>query len=504
MTYLIGINLFNMKNEKLLLLSFLFIASFVACDEEDTIDAQPPAVDFNYDPRPAIAGEEVQFYANPMEGSGDIVSWHWEFGDPDGTTSNKRNPTFTYAAKGDYEARLLVTNEAGNAAEVKRSVNVAPLPFPANVVWSVSNNTEVGTNDGSSAPVIGDDGTIFYVESRGGAESSVVAVTDKGESGEIKWASAFGGELPNSPSIGPDGNIYINAWIDDKAISKINAQDGSIMWSGGIGTDVSNCTPAIDSEGNLYHGSRLQSPNGGVYSWSPTGEKRWEITGVGAFYSAPVISADEATVYFLNTNDGQIWAVNTADGSQKWDAPVGLGSGTHGSSLALDADGTIYYTTNEYIAAVTDNGATGEVKWSADVKGAAQSGVVIGPNGDLYAGTTTGLVALNPEDGSVNWTYSVETEESVPAVDVHGNIYIGTTIGELHVVNPEGEELRVLELGTGIVNSPTIADDGTVYIEALSNSTIVLYKIAVADSGPADSFWPMKGRNVKSTSLAKD
>lgn len=497
-----------MEKVKVIFLTFLLSVlsmAFYACEDEEVIDSQPPAVDFNYDPRPAIAGEEVQFYADPMEGSGDVVTWHWEFGDPDGTTSNKRNPRFTYATEGTYQARLVVTNAAGNAAEVRRTVNVDPLPFPANIVWSVSNNTEVrNINDGSSAPVIGDDGTIFYVESRGRASSSVVAVTDEGGTGKIKWASnAVGAELPNSPSIGPDGNIYINAWHDDFAINKINAQDGSLMWHQGINTDVSNSTPAIDSEGNIYHGSRLQSPNGGLYSWNSAGEKRWEITGVGAFYSAPVISADESTVYFLNTNDGQIWAVNTTDGTLKWDAPVGPGSGTHGSSLSLDADGTIYYTTNEYVAAVTDNGTTGEVKWSADIKDAAQSGVVTGPNGNLYVGSANGLVSLNPQDGSINWTYNVPVQESVPAVDVNGNIYVGTANGDLHIVSPEGEEQRILELGTGIVNSPTIAADGTVYVEAFSNSTIVLYKISVENSGPADSFWPMKGRNVKSTGSAK-
>lgn len=491
-----------MKIGKLLILSFLFSIAFVACEDDENVENMlPPRADFSFTPTAPIEGEEILFYADPERGSGEIATWYWTFGDPEASTSDKRNPYFTYANAGTYEVILKVMNSAGRSMEISRPVTVSPPPpdeFPANITWEFTTNTPVSNiNDGSSSPVIGDDGTIFYVESRAGSESKVVAVTDQGESAELLWASnAIGGELPNAPSIGPDGNIYINAWVDDFAITKLNAADGTIMWSGGIGTDVSNNTPAVDSQGNTYHGSRSQIPNGGVYSWSPTGEKRWEITGFGAFYAAPVISSDESTVYFLNTDNGEIWAVNTEDGSQKWESPVGLGSGIHGSSLSMDAEGTIYFTTNTHVVAVNDEGETGSIKWQTEVDDASNSGVVIGPQGDLYTGSMGGLLSINPSDGSLNWSYDAEIVESVPAVDVNGNVYVGTNDGNLIIVNSQGQILRELELGDDVVNSPTITDDGTVYVEATSNSTIKLYKITVADSGPAESPWPMKGQNV--------
>ena len=91
----------------------------------------------------------------------------------------------------------------------------------------------------------------------------------------------------------------------------------------------------------------------------------------------------------------------------------------------------------------------------------------------------------------------------MPAVDVNGNIYIGTTDGKLVVVNPEGMLLKEFQLGDGVVNSPTIADDGTVYIEAVAGNVIKLFKIAVEESGPAVSPWPMKGQNKKNTGQVK-
>ncbi|MFD2833087.1 PQQ-binding-like beta-propeller repeat protein, partial [Christiangramia antarctica] len=108
-----------------------------------------------------------------------------------------------------------------------------------------------------------------------------------------------------------------------------------------------------------------------------------------------------------------------------------------------------------------------------------------------------------PADGSVNWTYDAEIVESVPAVDVNGNVYVGSTDGFLYILNPVGGQIKALELGDNVVNSPTISEDGTVFVEASNNSVIKLFKISVDDSGPADSPWPMKGQNVKNTGLAQ-
>lgn len=498
-----------MKKIKNLILPFLVISLFFACDSDDEVaDTRPPSVDFNLTPSRPSAEEEILFYADPEEDSGEIATWSWSFGDSENSTSNKRNPYFTYDSAGTYEVVLTATNHAGDAVDVTKSVTVLPAPsndFPASIAWEFSTNTTVRSiNDGSSSPVIGDDGTIYYVESRATSESSVVAVTDGGETANLKWASnEVGGELPNAPSIGPDGNIFINSWVGSKAISKLSSEDGSIIWSGDIGTGVSNNTAAVDSQGNSYHGSRSQGANGGVFSWDADGEKRWEITDVGAFYAAPAISADEQTVYFLNTSSGKIWAVNADDGTEKWDSPVGLESGIHGTSLSIDADGTIYFTTNTHVVAVTDDGQTGSVKWQTEVNDASNSGVVIGPGGELFTGSKGGLLSLDPSNGDIIWSFEREIVESVPAVDENGNIYVGASNGFFYIVNSDGVQVKEMELGDNLVNSPTIADDGTVYVEAFDNSVIKLYKIAVENSGPADSAWPMKGQNVKNTGKAE-
>ncbi|MBA9076883.1 PQQ-binding-like beta-propeller repeat protein [Rufibacter quisquiliarum] len=498
-----------MRKILILFLALLAGVSLNACKDDDMDGLMAPAADFNFTPLKPVEGVKMLFYADPTEGSEKITEWHWSFGDGKNSTSNKRNPYFTYESPGTYEVVLTVKNAGGATTRVTKSVTVNKIPkFNYTKVWEFSNSTPVTKlNEGSSSPVIGDDGTVYYVEGQGNpvANSKVVAVTDLGATAQLKWATAVGNYIANAPSIGTDGSIYINTWDNTKSLYKLNGTDGSVMWMrGGSGLlGASNTTPAVDAQGNIYHGSRYTSPNGGFFSWTPGGDKRWQIVGVGSFFSSPVLSKDEATVYVYNATEGKLWAVNTTDGSRKWTESVGVGTAVHGTSLSMGADGTIYYTTNTHVVAITDNGATGAVKWSTAVTGAAQSGVVIGANGDLYTGSTLGLVCLNPADGTIRWTYAMSSNESVPAVDKEGRIYLGSTNGKLVVVNEEGILVSEIPLGDGNVNSPTITSNGTVYVEGVSGANIKLYKIAVEDSGPANSFWPMKGRNVKNTSQSK-
>lgn len=496
-----------MKNGKIVLFTCALAVGFSACENDDgPLDTDiGPLAEISFTPSEPIIGEEVSFNAEQLTGSTEITGWSWNFGDANSGSSNEKSPVFIYQEEGTYEVSLDVS-DATQAYNTTTSITVLGEPDMASIVWEYTTGTEVGgINDGSSAPVIDDAGVIYYVESRAGAESKIVAVTDAGESAALKWAAnVVGSELPNSPSIAPDGNILINAWSKDKTINKLSAVDGALLWSGNTGADQSNSTVAIDSQGNSYHSTRLTGGSGGMFSWSPNGELRWGIAANSSMYSAPAISADESTVYFLNTGNGQLHAINTADGSAKWTEPVGPGGGRHGSSLSIDADGTIYFTNEAYIAAITDEGETGAIKWQYEAD-AAQSGVVVGASGELYVGTTGGLLAMNPEDGSVNWTYfNAPALESVPAVDANGFIYTGTEDGRLVIVTPEGELAFELQLGDNAVNSPTIADDGTIYVEAMDGNKITLFKIAIEEAvGPADSAWPMKGQNRKSTGVAR-
>ena len=497
-----------MNKYKIFLTIIIFGSILLGCSSKENIEPieiiATPLVEFTYAPEIIRAGQEVSFNARFLTGSSVITSWKWNFGDEAQTTSANQNTSFTYLEEGTYTVTLTVSDK--NEAFTTLTENITVLErlsdsFEASVAWSFDNGTSMPNfNDGSSTPAIADDGTIYYLEGYGGSASRMVAVTDQGTMATKKWEYAPEFNLRNAPAIGPDGSIYIGVW-DANGIRKVRASNGSEIWAQPTGSGISNSTTAIDASGNVYVGTR----NEGIFSWDANGTERWkfkQLNGTG-YYASPALSSDGATLYAMKTN-GFLYAINTADGSAKWSEPLTLtGDGT-GSSLSIDSDGTLYYTTDTRIVAVTDNGADGTVKWSVEAVGANDSGVVIGADGTLYVGTSTGLRSLNPTNGAVNWEYEAIIKESVPAVDAAGNIYVGTADGKLLVVNASGELLKQFILTSEVVNSPVIADDGSVYVEGFSGSSITLFKINVKDGeGPADSPWPMKGQNKRNTALAR-
>lgn len=496
-------------NKYKIYLTAVIMSLFIACSDQDDIEPividPTPLIEFSFTPEEARVKQEVSFSGRWLTGSSVITSWRWNFGDAENSISNQQNAEFSYSEEGIYTVSLTAKDAEDDSLTVSKEIVIKeplPDPFEASITWTYNNETAVSNyNDGSSSPVIGDDGTIYYLESYAGAESKMVAVNDAGETATKKWEAALGYNLRNAPAMGPDGDLYIGAWSLE-ALNKVSAAAGSILWLGDTGSGISNSTAAIDDNGNVYFGTR----SAGIMSWSSGGELRWafnsDVSGA-RYYASPVLSADGQVLYAIITN-GELYAINTSDGTLKWNEPVPYtGDGT-GTSLALDDNGNIYLTSTDAVFAVEDQGENGVVKWSYTTSGANSSGVVVGEDNKIYTGSTAGLVSLNAADGTENWVYESPIEESVPAIDSKGNIYAGTTSGKLIVVNPEGELLKSLNLSENNVHSPTISSDGTVYVEAYDGAEITLFKIKVENGeGPADSPWPMKGQNRYNTGMAR-
>jgi PKD repeat protein len=84
-----------------------------------------PAAAFT--PPSCTAGVACQFQDSSSDPEGPIVTWNWEFGNQ--TTSKATNPSVTYLAAGSYSVTLTVTDGAGVADVISKSVTVNP---PAN------------------------------------------------------------------------------------------------------------------------------------------------------------------------------------------------------------------------------------------------------------------------------------------------------------------------------------------------------------------------------------
>lgn len=119
---------------------------------------------------------------------GSIVSWDWNFGDEQGT-STAQNPTYTYAAGGTYSVLLTVTDNEGATGSIGKDVTVidpngSPITLTAlgyknrgkhtvDLTWSGAttavdiyrdgNLITTTDNDGSYTDAIGGKGSATYV-----------------------------------------------------------------------------------------------------------------------------------------------------------------------------------------------------------------------------------------------------------------------------------------------------------------------------------------------------
>jgi outer membrane protein assembly factor BamB len=109
--------------------------------------------------------------------------------------------------------------------------------------------------------------------------------------------------------------------------------------NGNRGQDAigSAASATIGPDGTIYVGAN----NSNFYAVDPAGQQKWlyeaerELAGI---WTTAALSADSSTLYF-GANKGGIYALNTRDGSLKWQFPI---FASVYSSPALDARGTLY------------------------------------------------------------------------------------------------------------------------------------------------------------------
>ncbi len=94
-------------------------------------------------------------------------------------------------------------------------------------------------------------------------------------------------------------------------------------------------------------------------------------------------------------------------------------------------------------------------------------------------------------DGTVKWIFKAEKGmESSPAIGSDGTIYIGSHDNRLYAINPDGTERWHFQVGTGpvfsksgtagfdawkgVLSSPAIAKDGTIYFTSMSNKLFAI------------------------------
>ena len=90
-------------------------------------EPEPPVASFTYSPLSLQVNDSITFDASGCsDADGTIVSYIWDFGD--GDTSTSQNPTHTYNQEGAYTVTLTVTDDDG-LTDITR-VNIAEVVIP--------------------------------------------------------------------------------------------------------------------------------------------------------------------------------------------------------------------------------------------------------------------------------------------------------------------------------------------------------------------------------------
>jgi outer membrane protein assembly factor BamB len=227
------------------------------------------------------------------------------------------------------------------------------------VQWTVQTGPTL-----KSSPALGQDGTV-YVASMNGKVYAVAPPSDgSSEHGSVKWTfrfAEFPGKGPpvvsHSPPAGADG----------------------------FGTGAS---PTIGPDGTIYIGAN----NSNFYAISPEGQLEWmfeaqrEIAGI---WSTAALSADNMTLYF-GANKGGIYAVDRIDGSLRWQYPI---VGSIYSSPALDASQVLYTaSTVGHVFAI--DATNGHLIFDYDAQAPVWTAPAIRPDGSILIADRNGRVML--------------------------------------------------------------------------------------------------------------
>ena len=307
--------------------------------------------------------------------------------------------------------------------------------------------------------------------------------------------------LSASPSVGPDGTIYLPTYINQNnggkyADLKAINPNGTLKWNYTFKSGSYNYftgTPAIAKDGTIYAPGVIMLDSGWagfMLAINPDGTLKWNYTitdpisnqGSSYNYAPPAIGPD-GTIYFTGEVSyhgitGRLYALNP-NGTLKWQKTINQGYYTYlRTSTAVAKDGTIiiapfYYNNVDHTSVIYAFNPDGSEKWNFAYTHTWITGLAIANDGTIYAvgkyNGDKGIVYALNSDGTPKWNYTTNYPiDYNPVIGYDGTIYFGEGMvsDTLYALNPDGTIKWSLEVQP--VTSPVIGPDGTLYVGIVS------------------------------------
>jgi len=333
----------------------------------------------------------------------------------------------------------------------------------------------------ASSPSIGPDGTIYVGAGwyfQFSTDSSLYALNPDGT---LKWKFTTDRGIFSSPAIADDGTIYVGSMDRYLYAIEDSVTYGKLKWRSYTGHWVFG-SPVIGDDGSVYVGSL----NWVFWAYDPLGNVKWSDTAIWCFFSSAIID-DDGYIYVGN-KDHNLYAYNDLGTSfeYRWVHPVGTFFDGHNmdSSPAMAEDGTIYVGTDPYGAAGYDPilvdtnffaiNYDGSRKWAFVTGDGVESSPAIGENGTVYFGSYDSCVYALRDMGThaeLYWKYKTGGPvDASPTVGGDGTIYIGSRDSTMYAFNPDGSILWTYDVGQQIESSVTIAGDGRIYFGGMGGA----------------------------------
>ena len=305
--------------------------------------------------------------------------------------SSPGTPMVVYAAAASIFSSPIVTSD-GKIVVSTCSTNVATIDPSGSPIWTFP--LQPTYNEAAYGLTASTDGAIHVAVNDcpdiPGAQP--MHFYSLNPNGTVRWSDSQTG-MYGSPAIAADGTIYQGDELAN--IRAYNPSSGAVLWTTHV-CCFGNRSAALDSVGNLY-----VATDGGIFGslplWSlaPNGSLRW-VRGAGNFLSTTIGPGD--LVYTINSA-GTLFCYHT-DGSQCWGA-FSTGGSVAENSLAISSAGTVYAKTSQGLFAVNPNGTPA---WSGPFSPGGDTSLspsaVIDVSGYIYVAFGNSVYSLNP-DGSI-------------------------------------------------------------------------------------------------------
>jgi len=357
--------------------------------------------------------------------------------------------------------------------------------------------------------------------------------------GDTFWTFKGGAGFSGGPALGYDGTIY--AICGDGYLYAINP-DGTEKWHREI-MPSPNTSPSVGPDGTIYVPGMHN-----LFAFNPDGSEKWHFPIRSRFFGSPSIAPDSSvyaisrdtippipgyTIYRISRDSSELWSMET-DRFVSMKIPIYkdrflyLGFNYTDSLFKFSLDGTVldsfqigcwarhgaigssgefYYCCFGGPLRAVDT--TGIELWLFDTSVPYEITPSIGSDGTIYTNggyPTDSLKAISPV-GLLRWGCPIPFYmKNTPSIGSDGVIYIagnsGPTLeGRIAAIDSDGSIRWVFNLHRQVenYNNPVIGD-GVIYML----NGVYVYAIRCSSSGLARSPWPKYGADNQNTGCVRE